>query len=426
MTRPALILHNTHQVTAKPFFGIESGFYESGGNLFCWCPVWDLDLHHFLFGVFKSTDAGLTWAQCDAANSPIFGGNGEVTAQPFGGQLFIPLFASANAGIEIFVFDFASEVFVTPIPNGPRANTGAAPFGVCAMDCKILSNGDIVVAFYPSSIFGPITNTLSVALCSGGTWSARVDIQSNTGHANRLLMAILDASDTVNVIWEEVTGSTAGTVSNTQWTAGAVSNVDVIAPMALASNYWHYNGDANPVVAIGRYSAARNAIVIPLYNRTGSGQIEFLIGTLGVTNSYSIISGPSPSFGSDAQLPSFAFNSDESFWYVMIDIIPAVGVDDQIEYWKSTDQGASWSGGLLFYDHTTDPPTPPPPTVDGMEGQTFRVLADGTLATVIAIPTDPVQFFCGEEYYFSIPPEPPVTRKSPAPEYHHRRHAPDG
>ncbi len=379
-------------------FGSDQGPFEFGGALYGVTAVYDTMTLDQTLQIFKSVDSGVTWTSQDDANAPAGG-----LAYVYDGDgIFHIIHDDGGGNLVHKAFDCNTDTFGADSVSGPAFTNAGHPS--ITVGVQVLSTGTVVCAYRPTG------GGLSMVQLAAGTWSSPAVVSATSFEL--IMGTVLCPGDVVYVIWQLYFPFNPRTVWSTEWTSGAVVGSPVhITDMDTSFDEWTLNGDETTMSFPGLYSSSLDAMLFALYNYSDPGdfKLTLLVGTLGSPVTWSIIPGPTaPSMASAGNVtPRLALNADESILYMSLNQLADVDVDGIIQVWSSTDGGNTWTGPTAAYNYETDPPDPPPTTIDGIESPTLHVLSNGDLGIIMGLTITPTFIFCGVNYYLTIPIAPP-------------------
>jgi hypothetical protein len=184
----------TGAVLPSPAFG--PGPYFNGSGIY----VVLVDKPNAHAEVWKSSDAGVTWAEQDSGNHKslrVFAATTDQVVQTFqfGTKLFITYTHSSGDETRVAEFSMASDTWGTVITGGPTVATGQ--FGNARITVRI-SNGELR-CYYP--ITDGAVSDLNRSTYNGSTWETPVTILDGAASdPARILSAVVDTSDNVGVL----------------------------------------------------------------------------------------------------------------------------------------------------------------------------------------------------------------------------------
>jgi hypothetical protein len=347
--------------------------------------------------VWKSTDSGQTWNRLDQGHAPRMDTNEEFDCILIGTILNILLPTISQDGmtvkLEVITFDTGTDTYGAYI--GPGTHNATMP------RLAQFSNGDLLAAFFDTSLPGP-----SFVIFSGGVWGAVTNFAASVS-----ITGLVIGPDDIARLFYYTHGFPAGPVNvfMRSFTQGGVLS----GQSAVFSST--YRANQTPTFnsfPVGRIVIWNNKLILPYYgNPAGSGfQAGVYVGDPYTAPVWTFTLVDTLAWAG-TELDSFAYSFIDSgnnlylFWCA-IDTTNAIS---RIYY--AINSGAGFAAPAFFYDEIMNPPMAigiPFGTV--VQTLSATLFANGKFGVISSATND-----CAGFYLLDAggppPPPPPLVKK---------------
>ena len=331
-------------------------------------------------GVFKSADGGFTWAEADAADSPL-----SATGDPFWDVpnkvlicgLVTSTFPDSAQPIFLQNFNLQTETWGAPYATG-------GPNAVANVQwCFKRPDGSVVLIYDIGSSHPGGTTRLRAAVFATGSWSASIDvgvaILPFDASGNVLVggtAATMDATGTIHIIF--------GNNSATQFMYQAFQPDN-----SLGSSH-HFAGISQSGNTLGNIAISGNSLYVPYITNTRTNN-TVQIGTPLTAPVWSVVTPAPLAYPANTlnQPGNILANAGTLYWFLNFKD-PATATYPAYQIATSTDGGLTWAiiaddvPKPYFYDFEPGQSPIAPnadPTFGGLN-PTFAMLVSGATVTV--------------------------------------------
>ena len=401
MPTPRPIEPDRSNFSAQPLSGQGTGFtnhdafFDYNDARFCFALRVTVATGAVVLTAYKSLDAFVTPGTLpDLANAPSTDNITSIIwnakAVRSGNVVYFAISINAFSSDTIWIasFDLSSETwtlvdktFVNPFTGHPIITS------------VTIHSGTVQVTWFLESGISP---TLVVTY-NGGTFSAVNFSFISGGTAEGLLVGVADSNGVLHAVIHNANGMYYRSISGTTFNA----------PTLLTAT--------NPTFGVmsascrGLYLSGSDTIhlVVMATKPLSSGWPNELSDVIVASAS----TAPSASVKGIADRPSSLYEwFDPCVWddlahssvFAAIREFTPSGVDDDMKYWTSTDDGVTWTGPATFWDYNTDPPSDMAASEEAAPicPHQFLLSGNNTTGTMIAFTSS----VCGEQYYMETPP----------------------
>ncbi len=372
------------------------GAISYNGSLYMVINEYDIGTNETHAQVFKSTDAGVTWAVVDRANGPrtnaasfdVFAYYPHYPQTP-GSTIYvsytIPFPATGFGRAHLINFDLASETWGT-------ASGDVAGFNFVIDETVVLSDATQVIVGHTTQAG---VKKIYLFTYASGVFNGPVTVESTTLSLAFPSLA-LDASDRVYICWS------IGTPNALKVAVFASNSLNSPTTVAVSFN------NSGP----GIYIPSLDEIWIPLrFDPTSGNSVGILRGgpTSAPVWTTENPGGVNPNIYSNYR-PVFGIDTENDIFLTWINLIDSPSGELAVEYIRLQDLG-TWGTLQTFWNTLSQPLTPPSPHPGDAELQVQGGFADGVLSIIVALFQDfpIIGGFCGTIYYLDTPftPIPP-------------------
>jgi len=338
-----MALPTTIQSTAQV-----GGFYpprkSSGGSFYA------VSINGTGVDVFKATDPTSSWAIQDAANNPVLGVIANVVSQYQDGDVLHIATAEvsgANQNYRYHTFNMATDAWV--ITNEViETITTFLPLNQW-ISISVRSDGDVVVAYNGASetVHGAQKERIDLNVRTGGTWGGPVAIDDASAiHFGNPVITKGPLTDDMHLLWTKTTGG--GSLSTyIEYEARTLDPSDVLSTTIAAINLGSTEALTTITNAVS-YEDAGTQRMCWAYTRN-AGSINTINSIRAVEDGSDDISTLAARFISSAQevfangnFGVHSIGEENGNLHALYSGGGAQGVDQDIYYMSSTNDGALW------------------------------------------------------------------------------------
>jgi hypothetical protein len=319
------------------------GPYAIGANLYA--VLVDFKTSHV--NVYKSTDAGLTWATLDSANRPTCDNALDVLLQ--GTTFHIVYLTPAPADVLKHVsFDTTTDTFGTVSADGP----GNALVPRIAQ----FASGDFCIGYNDTV---DVTFTVKLLIFSGGAWGAATGVPNVQ---NNITGLIIGPDNVARCLYFNQHVSPQKVLFRTFTNGGTLGAENLIFSSTYIPNA---TIDTFAMLPVGKSVIWNNSFIVPYYgNPVGSGkQAGVYVGTPYTAPVWTFILLNTLAVSvNEFDCYAYTFVDGDGnlrvFW-ISIDFIGHSASDQLNSMYYATNSGLGFGTPLLFYDSTANPPPVP-------------------------------------------------------------------
>lgn len=367
---------SSQQSSPRPYF---QGPFKTATGLYS--VLWTSVGPPRTFNVFRSTDGGLTWAQQDTANSPLYDqslGLCSMQAKLVGTNIVImynPTASQAPAVVRTILFNTTNQRFVT----GTAPDFSDTAPGLLQFDFTVRNNGDVLLAYQRVNAPNVLDTDMGFVLLSGGAWGAyQVVAAGNDGtHIGYAVPALVTdpATNIVHFFYRQEVGSPP--VEDNTWYAQ-------VSPGNVISGQQEISTDGiSTRLNYGQPILWNGSAVLPVYNTIGGG-VNFtafvLVGTPLSTPTFTrtdLDAGGTQIFDT-AGCQAFV-DTNGTLWVAWIYWPDSTAI--QIK--RVTNQGSGFGSTEILYDAIANPPNSLPAAQQGIFALTAAAI--GSFGVVITV-----------------------------------------